>query len=332
VPFTGQSEQRPAAIRRRHAGAAHAASPWRPRGRLLARLRRTPFLLAAELPAPAGGTVGRAVHDAATLRGAGCDAVLIGPPRSVRAQVSPIGIAVLVQQRVEGLDVILGVASWERSLIALQADLLGAAAFGVGAVLCLAGSPPRPDGDLTLGGIWDVNALRLVQLLRGLNDGRDLHGIPLARPTSFVIGCQVCPGAEERAREIGEARQAIAAGVDFLIAQPVFDLDALDQVLDAVGVPDELPVLLGTVVLRGFAHAEELQHEVPGMAIPEPVLERLWLAREDGPCVGRQIARELIAGARARGRVRGVVLSAAADATASIGCVLRDRPAVAPRG
>ncbi len=318
---------RPAVRRPRPlAGDQRSDVPQAARSRLLERFTAGRFVLVGELPPPTGGTADQAVRDAALLKQAGCDAVLIGPPSSARAQVSPTSLAALVQQRVEGLEAILGVAPWERSLISLQADLLGASAFGIGHVLCRSGTPPLQGDYPNIGGIWDVDSLGLIQLVRGLNSGRDHHGIPLARPTAFVVGGQINPTAENPEREIEDARRTIDAGVDFLITPPVYDLAALDRLLDAVGVCDQLPVLLGTMILRDFTQAEYLRHEVPGMLIPNRIVKRLRLARDDGPLVGRQIARELIAEARAGGRIRGAVVSAADGATAEIVRLLRELP------
>ncbi|HLZ72030.1 MAG TPA: bifunctional homocysteine S-methyltransferase/methylenetetrahydrofolate reductase [Dehalococcoidia bacterium] len=293
-------------------------SPAPAHSRMLERCAAGRFVLLGELPPPTGGSADEAVRAAALLKRAGCDAVLIGPPSSARAQASPTSLAALVQQRVEGLEAILGVAAWERSLMSLQADLLGASAFSIVHVLCRSGTPPLQGDYPNTGGIWDVDSLGLIQLVRALNGGRDHHGIPLARPTAFVVGAQVNPAAEDLDREIEETRRKIEAGVDFLITPPVYDLAALDRLLDAAGVRGDLPVLLGTMILRDFGHAEYLRHEVPGVAIPDRIVRRLRLAREDGPLVGRQIARELIAEARAGGRVRGAVLRAADGTTGEI--------------
>jgi 5,10-methylenetetrahydrofolate reductase len=267
------------------------------------------------------------VQDAELLKEAGCDAVLIGPPSSARAQVSPTSLAVLVQQRVPGLEAILTVSTWEKSVMALQADLLGAHTFGVQHVVCRTGTPPLLGDYPNTGGIWDVDSLGLIHLLNDLNEGRDHHGIPLARPTAFVRGARINPSAEDPEREVEHARRKIAAGVDFLITPPVYDLDALDHLLDAIGVPEELPVLVGIMLLRDFKHAEYLQHEVPGMALPEQFLERMWMARDDAAAVGTKIAGELIGRARERGRIRGVVLSSAAGAAEELSWLLRALPA-----
>ena len=292
--------------------------------RLMERLGRGEFVAIAELAPPAGGAADQAAEDAALLKAEGCEAVLIPPPSSPRAQVSPASLAVLVQQRVEGTEAVLAVATWEKSVMALQADLLGAYAFGVRHVVCRTGTPPLLGDYPNTGGIWDVDSVELIHLLRGLNEGHDRHGIALAQPTSFVIGARINPSAEDVEREIADARRKIAAGVDFLITPPLFDVEALERLIDAVGVPQTVPVLLGVMPLRDFNHAEYLQHEVPGVSVPEPVLDRMWAARGSAAAVGREIAAELIRRAKEGGRIRGVVLSSASGSIDELVALLRE--------
>jgi homocysteine S-methyltransferase len=279
--------------------------------RLMQRFAEKQFVVVGELGAPTGGGADQAVQDAELLRQEGAAAVLIASPTSPRAQVSPTSLAVLLQQRVEGMEAILTVATWEKSVMSLQADLLGAYAFGVRHVICRTGTPPLLGDYPNTGGFWDVDSVELIQLLRGLNEGHDRHGIPLAQPTAFVLGARINPSAEDAEREIADARRKIEAGADLLITPPVYDVAALERLMDAAKVPPDLPVLLGVMPLRDFKHAEYLQHEVPGVALPDQMLERMWKAREDAPAIGREIARELIDEARRSGRLRGVVISSA---------------------
>ena len=280
-----------------------------PPSRMLQRLAEQRFVVIGELGAPTGGAADQALTDAAVLQEEGATAVLIASPNSPRAQVSPTSLAVLLQQRVEGLEAILTVATWEKSVMSLQADLLGAYAFGVRHVICRTGTPPLLGDYPNTGGFWDVDSVELIQLLRGLNEGHDRHGIPLAQPTAFVIGARINPTAEDVEREIADARRKIEAGVNFLITPPLFEVETLERLMDAAKVPADLPVLIGVMPLRDFNHAEYLQHEVPGVLLPEQVIERMWKARDDAPAIGREIARELIDRARKGGRLRGVVIS-----------------------
>jgi homocysteine S-methyltransferase len=222
----------------------------------------------------------------------------------------------LVQQGVPDLEVILTATTWEKSLMVLQADLLGTYAFGIRHVLCRTGTPPLHGDYPNAAGVWEVDSLGLIDVLRGLNEGRDYNGIPVGRPTTFVIGARVNPAASDFAHEVATGRRKLAASADFLVTPPVFDLDALERLLDAIDPPNDMPILLGLMPLHDLRHAEYLQHEVPEMSVPKGVLERMSRAGESGPAVGREITCELLQAARERVRVSGVVLSSA-DGSAS---------------
>ena len=121
------------------------------------------------------------------------------------------------------------------------------------------------------------------------------------------------PAFQDLEREVEESRRKIEAGLDFIITPPVFDVAALERLIEAADVPEDLPVLLGVMPLRDFNHAEYLQHEVPGVLLPDAVSERMWRAREDAAQEGHAIARELIEQARRSKRIRGVVLTSAVN-------------------
>jgi homocysteine S-methyltransferase len=289
---------------------------------LLNRAASGELVIACELPPPAGAEVESAVAAAELLKAAGCHAVVVGPVDSTRAHVSPASIALLVQQRVPDLEVILTATTWEKSLMVLQADLLGTYAFGIRHVLCRTGTPPLHGDYPNAAGVWDVDSLGLIDVLRGLNEGRDYNGIPLGRPTSFVIGARVNPAATDFAHEVAVARRKLASGAHFLVTPSVYDLDALERLLDAVDASADVPVLLGLMPLQDLRHAEYLQHEVPEMTVPEHVLQRMCDAGEGGPAVGRDIAYELFSAARERGRVHGVVLSSASGSASELASLL----------
>jgi homocysteine S-methyltransferase len=318
------------ASRRRSSTAAPGAGPHETAeasvapSELMRRLAAHEFVVIGEMAAPAGGAADQAVLDAAVLKDEGASAVLIGQTSSPRAQVSPTSLAVLVQQRVPGLEAVLTVATWEKSVMSLQADLLGAYAFGVRHVICRTGTPPLLGDYPNTGGFWDVDSVELIQLLRGLNEGHDRHGIPLAQPTAFVVGARINPAAEDVEREIEDTRRKIQAGVDLLITPPVYDIPALETLMDAAKVPENLPVLAGVMPLRDFNHAEYLQHEVPGVSLPETYIERMWRARDDGAVEGRAIARELIDQVRASKRLRGVVLTSSANDVIELTGLMRE--------
>jgi homocysteine S-methyltransferase len=248
--------------------------------------------------------------------------VIVGPVESTRVQASPASIALLVQQRVPGVEVVLTATTWEKSLMVLQADLLGTYAFGIRHVVCRTGTPPLHGDYPNAAGVWEVDSLGLIEVLSGLNEGHDYNGIPVGRPTTFVVGARINPAASDFGHEVATARDKLASGAHFLITPPVYDLEALERLLDAVEPPADVPVLLGLMPLQDLRHAEYLQHEVPDMAVPESVLELMCRAGEGGPAVGREVALDLFRAARASGRVHGVVVSSASGLASEIAQLL----------
>ncbi len=290
---------------------------------LLDGVARGELVIACELPPPHGAETYRAVADAELLKSAGCHAVVIGPVGSTRVQASPASIALLVQQRVPDLQVILTATTWEKSLMVLQADLLGTYAFGIRHVLCRTGTPPLHGDYPNAAGVWEVDSLGLIDVLRGLNEGRDYNGIPVGRPTGFVIGARINPAANDFPHEVLTARRKLAGGANFLVTPPVYDLEALLRLLDEVDPPAEVPVLLGLMPLQDVRHAEYLHNEVPDMAVPKNVLERMCRAGEAAPSVGRELALDLFRAARGTGRIHGVLLSSASGNASEMAQLLR---------
>jgi len=94
----------------------------------------------------------------------------------------------------------------------LQADLLGTYAFGIRHVLCRTGTPPLHGDYPNAAGVWEVDSLGLIEVLRGLNEGRDYNGIPLGRPTTFVIGARVNPAATGATAPTGRLGRVAAPG------------------------------------------------------------------------------------------------------------------------
>lgn len=279
--------------------------------RFARRLADGQFLVACEIAPPLAADPEQAVREARQLRDTGCAAVVVGVASTTRPHVSPVSAALLVQQQVPELDVVLTATTWEKSVISLQADLLGAHAFGIRPVVCRSGTPPLQGDYPHTDGIWEVDSIGLLEILGGLNEGRDYNGIPLGRPTAFVTGARINPSARNLAYEVLQARRKVEAGVSFLLTPPLFDLEALERFLDAVGTQGVPPVLVGIMPLRDLAHAEYLQHEVPDMAVPAAVSRRLARAGAHAAEAGLEIAVELANGARRRGRAQGIVASSA---------------------
>src|SRR5215472_13270867 len=267
---------------------------------------------AAQIAPPAGGAGDEAVDAAEALRDRGIEQFLVSPRQSARAHLSSVNLALQLRQRL-GAEAIATVTTWDKTIMALQADLLGAHALGMRTVVCATGNPPLRGDYPNVDGIWEVDSVGLVELLAGLNQGRDSDGLTLATKTSFHIGAWFNPGAPDVAAEVARTRAKLRAGAQFLITRPVYELDTFRRMATELAA-DQVPVLLALAPLRSFDEAEFLAHEVPGVTIPEATLRALERAGDGAAGVGLDLAAELAG--QARSLAQGVILACDGDIVA----------------
>jgi methionine synthase I (cobalamin-dependent)/5,10-methylenetetrahydrofolate reductase len=288
-------------------------------GSLAEQLASRRFVVAAALTPPAGGWAGDTERAAAELADRGIGLVLVEPRDTVRTHLDSLNMALQLQQRV-GVETIATVTTWDKTIMSLQADLLGAHALGIRSVVCTTGSPPVFGDYPAVDGTWEVDSVGLTALLAGLNSGRDSNGLALTSRMSFCIGARINPSARDQAAELDRAHAKIRAGAQYLVSRPVHDLDALTRVaeaLDGTGVP----LLLSVAPLTSFEEADYLAHEVPGVTIPAATLEAMERAgRSGGRAVGLELAATVLA--KARPLVSGVILAASGDDPSALGPLL----------
>ena len=266
-------------------------------------------VVGAELQAPAVGGLQAALEAAEAVRDSGAQLFSIAPPVPGRGQRSAMNQSVEVAAKLQdrlGVPALPGITTWNRTIMALQAHLLGAQARGVSRVVCETGNPPLMGDYPTVDGKWEVDSIGLIELLASLNAGVDYNGLRISSGVTFEIGARVNPGAHDLAAENDRVRRKIAAGAQFLLTRPVYESAGLEQVLAAVD--GAVPVLVTVRPLRSFDEAEYLRYEVPDVTIPAAVMDRMERAGASGARVGLDIAAELAA--EAGHLVRGVVVSA----------------------
>jgi methionine synthase / methylenetetrahydrofolate reductase(NADPH) len=156
-------------------------------------------------------------------------------------------------------------------------------------------------------GVWDVDSIGLIGVIRGMNEGNDAAGSSIGARASFHIGCalNLNMSDEETDREIEKHRQKLEAGAHFIMTQPIYELAPLQRFLARAGKP-AVPMLLGCIPLHSSRHAEYLHNEVPGITIPDGVRARMRAAGEHGHEEGLKLAQELLA--EASKLVEGVYL------------------------
>jgi methionine synthase / methylenetetrahydrofolate reductase(NADPH) len=294
-----------AAPRRSVPAVAPSGSGGGPSETLSERLAGGEFVVAARIAPPLGGAADEAADQAEALRERGIGAFFIESRQSPRAQLSSIDLAFQLQQRAD-VETIATVTTWDKTIMALQADLLGANALGIRNVVCETGNPPLLGDYPNVDGIWDVDSVGLVELVAGLNQGIDCNGLPLATKTTFHCGARFNPSAAALDAEISRTVSKIQAGATFLISRPVYELGTLRLMMSALSEYD-VPVLLSIVPLRSYEEADYLSHEVPDISIPQQTLTAMERAGQRAAQTGLELASDLLD--EARPLVQGVVLT-----------------------
>jgi len=250
------------------------------------------FVVSVELDPPRGLNPRKALEGAAHLKALGADTINIGDSPMARVRMSAIALAVLMQQQV-GIETIIHFTSRDRNLMAIQSDLLGAHALGIRNVIALTGDPPSTGDYARASGVWDVDSIGFIRILKMLNDGSDWAGNSIGKGTDFFIACAANPTADNVDLEIDRVRRKLEAGADALMTQQIYSAEILASFLDRLG-PISVPVLVGIMPLQSHRHTEFIHNELPGVFVPEAVRERMRLAGENGIAEGIAHARELL--------------------------------------
>ena len=262
-----------------------------------------------------GGRPDEALEAVAVLQAQGAGVFAVQPGQSARTRSDSLDLALHLQAQ-GGVETIAAITTWDKTIMTLQADLLGAHALGLRNVICTTGSPPVLGDYPAVDGIWEVDSLGLIALLAGLNAGRDSNGLATATTTSFCIGARVDPGARDPEAELARARAKVQAGAHFLVSRPVYELGALRRLADALSA-EQIPLLLSVTPLRSFEEADYLANEVPGVSIPPEVLRTMERAgRAAARAAGVDLAAALVR--EARDLVRGVIVTATEDDAAGL--------------
>ncbi|NQT38320.1 MAG: bifunctional homocysteine S-methyltransferase/methylenetetrahydrofolate reductase [Planctomycetes bacterium] len=278
------------------------------RSRLAWRLAQGQWATSVELLPPRGYDLSGVIARSKTLHLHGVNAINIPDGPRASSRISPLVTAYRIQQEAQ-IEPILHFCCRDRNLIGMQADLLACAACRIRNILFVTGDPPKLGNYPHATGVFDTDSIGMAAVQRRLNQGIDLGGQAIDPQTYAAIGVGLDPTALDRGVELDRFRRKIEAGAEFAITQPVFDPEALLRFLDDVG-DCTIPIMAGIWPLASFRNASFLQNEVPGVEIPETVMQRMSAVtgREDQLAVGVEIARESVE--RVRSRVAGIQVSA----------------------
>ncbi len=281
------------------------------RSRLVNRLVTGEFVRCARVLPPRGWDTARLLQDCRALAEAGADVVGIHEDRRT-ARLSVLATATLIAKGCPA-EPIAHYTCRDRTLFDMISDLLGAAASGVRNILLLTGEPHGGAPYPAYRSVVDVDSIGLTNVVTALNRGVDPAGNDIGDPTGFVVGVALRQGARDPESELGRFHWKVDAGAHYAITQPVFDVEHLLGFLAGIGDGGPgIPVLAAIQPLGSLRHAEFLKNEVPGVVLPERVVERMRRAEARGPehaaAEGVAIARETAAALA--GEVAGLEIAA----------------------
>ena len=291
------------------------AVPRAQKSRMAAALSRSEFVTSVELVPPRGFNADGLIEQARELRANGVDLVNIPDGPRASARMSALSASVIVHQQT-GIEPILHYACRDRNLLGMQSDLLGAHSMGIRNVLLITGDPPSAGDYPDATAVFDVDSIGLTNVVSRLNHGLDVGGQPIGAPTAFHIGVAANPGAPNVDEEIRRFEFKVKAGAEFAVTQPVFDVGALSQFLVRIG-HIRIPVLAAVTPLESLRHTEFLANEVPGIRVPELIVERMRRADGEGRAAAEGLIIACEIAVEVRPLVEGVLISPATGALRS---------------
>lgn len=258
---------------------------------LLERLREQ-TLIVTELDPPKSLDIGKLVQGAKALREAGTDFVTLADNSLAILRVSNLAASFLIKERT-GLEPVVHMACRDHNLLGLQSQLMGMHTLGLRHVLALTGDPAKIGDHPDASSVYDVNSVGLIQTIQRMNEGFASNGRDLKARTQFVIGCAFNPNAKNLDSQVKKLEGKLKAGAHFVMTQPIFD-PALARITYEKTQGLGVPILMGVMPLMNGRNTEFLHNEVPGIAIPDSIRERMrGKEGAEGNAEGLAIAREL---------------------------------------
>lgn len=276
---------------------------------LAALLRQGEFVVTAELNPPKSASGATVKRRASVLKG-NVDAINVTDSNHAVAAMAAIPAAVLVRE--VGVEPIVQITGRDRNRIALQADLLGAAALGLSNFLLMSGDDPKHGNHPGAVHVKDLDGVGLIKMAVTMRDEHKfLSGDEIRQAPEYFIGATASPFTKPMSADLEKTVVKINSGADFLQTQPVFDLATFSQwlaELRRVGGQREAAVIAGVLVLRSADQAERFDR-LPGVVVVPEVVERLKKAA-DAEEEGIAIAVQMVKSLRALPGVSGVHLYA----------------------
>ncbi len=249
------------------------------------------FVLTAEVAPPKGGNPVHMVEISKRLQGRVHAVNVTDGSRAVMRMSSLAATAILQQHGVEPVCQFTG---RDRNRIGIQADLLGAHALGIHNILALTGDPVKAGDNPDAKAVFELESIRILKLISKLNGGTDWNDKPLPDgATDLLAGAAVDPQLKSWSSLQKRFERKIDSGAQFFQSQMITDFDRLEEFMTKVANPCGKPVLAGIFLLKSAKNANFINRYVPGVNIPDHIIDRL--AKADDPLAeGITIAAEQV--------------------------------------
>ncbi len=256
------------------------------------------FIILAEMEPPKGVDVSAMVAHAKRVKG-DVDAFVIPEMSNAVMRMSSLGGAMILQSM--GMETVMQVNCRDRNRIALQADLLAANGCGIENVMAVTGEEPSFGDHHQARSVYDIDLHELLGAINGLTQGRDMAGIELSGAPRFLAGTTANIGAKGRSPdvEMEEMKKKRAAGAEFFITPPIFDLSVIQPFLTRINL-EEIKIIPTVLLLKSVGMARYMSRNVDHVYIPDALIQRLQKAGDKKrECV--QVASDLVGALKKEG-------------------------------
>ncbi len=207
----------------------------------------------------------------------GCDALNLADNPNARVRMHPLAFqSRLLQAGPAFMDTIYHITCRDKNLIALQTEILGAAALNITAILAVTGDAVKK-GPEPAKAVFEGNSLKLIETVHSMRRGKLVSGEDLEQPVDMLVGVAYNPNAENIDNETERLLRKIEAGADFAETQPVHSKDAFNRCVDALAryniSQDKFPVIFGLMPVMSRRNGEFLNKYFSGIKVPESVLK-----------------------------------------------------------